>query len=103
MWLNLPIANSWLDPQKVGDKYESITNPNYILEYVSTDDVLVSDPHFIFNASTGAEVILDRKNLTKYYRRWVDPYAKQKAMALKDGWIWKDEVETPTVGNRVSF
>lgn len=101
MWFgNLDSINGWLDPKKIGDKYQSVSNHNYVLEYLRSEGT-DSDPVFVFKASTGVEVSLDRNTLATYYRRWVDPHAVQKAWGSKHGFVWKDASEPPALINTV--
>lgn len=102
MWFVIDAINKWFDPQKAGDKYESNTNDEYVLVYIRNDGT-EDEPVFVFKASTGVEVSLDRTALTTYYRRWKDPYAPQKALAAKHGFVWKDEPDAPTPKTRIDF
>lgn len=98
MWFGIDTINRSLDPRAVGDKYESKNNSSYTLEYLRTED-----DTFVFKTSTGVEVTLDRDTLVAYYRRWQDPYAAQKAAAIKHGFVWKDAPEEATPITRISF
>ncbi len=102
MWFGISSISNWLDPQKCGDKYQSITNHEYILEYLRNDGA-AENPVFVFKASTGVDISLDRATLERYYRRWVDPYASQKAYAKSNGFTWKDSQEPAVFCNVVTY
>lgn len=48
-WHKLPV--DFYDPKKIGDKYESIVDSTFIIEYVKTEGTAI-DPIFVFNNQT---------------------------------------------------